>query len=61
MLRAIFQIASMIGLGATVERWFFDDDGAQPASPVRGVAVLLAVAGIIYLVYKFIGKKIRIG
>jgi hypothetical protein len=59
--RAIFQIASLIGLGATFERWFSPGEDTQESSPLKAITSLLLVAAAIYVVYKFIGKKIRIG
>jgi hypothetical protein len=61
-LRAVWQIAQMIGLGATVERWFFsDDESPQTSSPVSLLVKMLGVAAVVFLIFKLIGKKIKIG
>jgi hypothetical protein len=63
MFWTIFRIASMLGLGATVERWFSPgtDNSGNNKGGFNGFVILLAVAAVIYFVYSLIGKTIRIG
>lgn len=62
MFWAIFRIASMLGLGATVERWFSPgtDNNGNNRGGFNGFVVLLGVAAVIYFIYSFIGKRITI-
>jgi hypothetical protein len=48
-------------LGATIQNWFMDDDGGDNSNPWKVLWPLLAAAAIIVVMYKFLGKKIRIG
>lgn len=60
-----FRVASIFGLGATVQNWFFDKDEPQDTSSFAGIVrafmPLLITGAIIVAIYKFLGKKIRIG
>lgn len=62
LLGPIFRIASLLGLGATVERWFSPgtDDSGNNKGGFNGFVVLLWVAAIIYVVYRVLGKRISI-
>jgi hypothetical protein len=62
MFWAVFRLASVFGLGATIERWF----GPGDESPDTGVSItrflrLIVIAAIVYVVYLALGKKIKIG
>lgn len=58
MLKLIFQTASLIGLGATFERWFSPgDDGSNDQNPWAKIWPLLFAAAAIVFLYKLIGKK----
>ena len=60
--RSIWQAASMIGLGATIQSWFMtDDDGGDNSNPWKIIWPLLAAAAVVVVIYKVLGKKIRIG
>lgn len=59
------RLAGVFSLGATVQRWFAPGDDAVADDSIGGIVKafipLLITAGVVIVIYKFLGKKIRIG
>jgi hypothetical protein len=66
ILKAVWQLAGALGIGATIQNWFFDDDNEAPpdnsiAGMFKGFIPLLVAAAVVLAVYRLLGKKIKIG
>lgn len=61
MFWIIFRIAGVLGLGATVERWFSPGQNSDtPRTGVMAFLPLLIVAAVVYFIYRVMGKRIVI-
>lgn len=57
LIRGALYFASAMGLGATIERWFGVSDEGDSLGIMKYLRLIL-IGGIVYFVFKLIGKKI---